>query len=284
MNEIIESAEYTKAVALHRKICANAQAAQESLWEVCRGLKEMHDSKLFRELGFSTFKEYCEKKLEVTDRQARNYIALADSFTEEERKSISAFGTTKLLLLARLDEPQREEIQQTVNVGDVSVRELKAKIAELEKDLKTQQANYSMHTKRRDDEISGYKERQEKLLTRNKELVQELEKNEDRRDKLDDELEEAIDQRDEAYETIHSLEKQIEELEKRPVEVAVQTETKTDITAVFNAYAQAATDAMKHLTQFCEKNSDSSEKNLFVSKLKMIVSLTEQSIKNIGGI
>lgn len=59
--EIIITENYSRAVSLHRKICANAQAAQESLFEVCKGLKEMRDGKLYKELECANFEEYCEK-------------------------------------------------------------------------------------------------------------------------------------------------------------------------------------------------------------------------------
>ena len=282
MNEIIESAEYTKAVALHRKICANAQAAQESLWEVCRGLKEMHDFKLFKELGYESFKEYCEKKLDITDRQARNYISLANSFSEEERKSISAYGTTKLLLLAKLDEPQREEIQQSVNVEEVSVRELKAEIDKLNK------------------EKDGFKERQDKLLTRNKELVKELERTGKKLDQTENDL-------DEANETVQSLSRQLEELESRPRDSYEDTtkieELKKqlaeaeerhradlrinpteDIKGIFKAHMMAAVDALRNLTKFAEAHENSPEKALFIEKLENVDLLINQTINRLKGV
>ena len=48
---VIVSEDYTRAVTLTRSIIANAQAAQQSLYEVCKGLKEMRDGKLYKELG-----------------------------------------------------------------------------------------------------------------------------------------------------------------------------------------------------------------------------------------
>lgn len=127
---IVESAEYTRAVSLHRRICANAQAAQDSLYEMCKALKEMHDQKLYRELGYSSFEDYTEKEVGIRKVQAYKYIAIGNA---ENVHSSEHLGVTKLALLAKLDEPQREELQQTVNVEDVSVKELKAKIDDLKK-------------------------------------------------------------------------------------------------------------------------------------------------------
>ena len=295
--QIVESPEYTRAVALHQKICTSAELAQQNLYEMCRGLKEMRDEKLYREIGYQNFENYCKAEFNMTDRSARNYIAIIENLSEENLKTFSGLQTSKLFLLAKLDEPQREEIQQAVNVEEVSVRELKKRIAQLEKDLKDQQGNYAMHTKRREDEIAGYKERQDKLLTRNKELVNELEQTEEKLDQAENDL-------DEANETVQSLSRQLEELESRPRDSYEDTtkieELKKQLAeaeqrageanrsaysdnAVFNAYASAATDAMRRLTQFCEQHSSSSEKTVFVAKLKMIVTLTGQTIEKLGG-
>lgn len=49
MNEL--TAEYAKAADLDRKIKVSAQLAQQSLYDMCMGLKEMRDNKLYKELG-----------------------------------------------------------------------------------------------------------------------------------------------------------------------------------------------------------------------------------------
>jgi len=267
---------YTEAYNLNVRICVNAQMAQQNLYEVCKGLKEMRDGKLYKELGYNSFEDYTENEVGLSRFMAYKYAAIADMKNVE---SIQQIGVTKLALLAKLDEPQREEIQQTVNVEEVSVRELKAEIDKLNK------------------EKEGFKERQDNLLTRNKELVKELEQTEKRLDQTENDL-------DEANETVQSLSRQLEELESRPRDSYEDTtkieELKKQLAeaeqrakevnksaysdnAVFNAYASAATDAMRRLTQFCEQNRNSSEKTVFVAKLKMIVTLTEQTIEKIGG-
>lgn len=54
---------YIKAVNINRSIIANAQVAQISLYTVCKGLKEMRDGKLYKELGYQNFKDYCENEV-----------------------------------------------------------------------------------------------------------------------------------------------------------------------------------------------------------------------------
>lgn len=286
---IVESADYTKAVTLTRRIKANAQAAQESLWEVCKGLKEMHDDKLYKELGYSSFESYTEEEVGLSRFMAYKYISIGDIKNVE---SIQQIGVTKLALLAKLDEPQREEVQQNVDVEAVSVRELKAEIDKL------------------NDEKKGYKERQDKLLSRNKQLVSELEKSEASREKLDADLDEAIDAKKEALDTIKSLEHQLEELESKPHESyedttkidelkkqlaeaeerhrveleSVRTAPAEDVKGVFKAHMIAAVDALKHLTQFTETHKTAPERNLFIEKLQDVDALINQTISILKGV
>ena len=181
------SADYTKAVSLTRRIKANALAAQESLWELCKGLKEMHDSKLYKELGYSSFEKYTEDEVGIKRHQAQKYIAIADM---ENGDSNHHLGVTKLALLARLDEPQREQIQQNVDVESVSVKELKYKIAELEKNKAKLISDLESACADRDQE----KEWREELVTEN--------------GKQSDRISELI--------------AQVDELESRPVEVVAK--------------------------------------------------------------
>lgn len=288
---------YTMAYNLNARICINAQMAQQNLWEVCKGLKEMRDGKLYKELGYPSFEDYCKNEIGITPQQGRKYAAIAaieELHTKGENgKSTFHFekvGTEKLYLLARLDEPQREEIQQTVNVEEVSVRELKAEIKKL------------------NEERSGFKERQDKLLTRNKELVSELDRAEKKLDKAENDL-------DEAKDTVRSLERQLEDLESKPrdsyedttkideltaklreeqkrhseelerlrSEYEKQPEKSADNKALFKVYMQATVDSMKRLTAFCEQNADAPERELFIGKLENIVLLTNQTISKLKG-
>jgi len=270
---------YTEAYNLNVRICVNAQMAQQNLYEVCKGLKEMRDGKLYKELGYNSFEDYTENEVGLSRFMAYKYAAIADMKNVE---SIQQIGVTKLALLAKLDEPQREEIQQTVNVEEVSVRELKAEIDKLNK------------------EKDGFKERQDKLLTRNKELVNELERTGKKLDQTENDL-------DEANETVQSLSRQLEELESRPRDSYEDTtkieELKKqlaeaeerhradlrinpteDIKGIFKAHMMAAVDALRHLTQFTEVHIDSPEKALFIEKLENVDMLINQTINRLKGV
>ena len=136
MNEekttVIVSETYTRAVALTRSIIANAQAAQQSLYEVCKGLKEMRDGKLYKELGYQNFEDYTENEIGIKHSQAAKYVSIAGVLTDETSTRVEQIGVTKLALLAKLDEPTREAVTETVDVGSVTVKELREQISRIE--------------------------------------------------------------------------------------------------------------------------------------------------------
>lgn len=132
MNEL--STQYKTAAELNQKIIFTAQMAQQNLFKMCCMLKRMRDEKLYRELGYTSFEDYCENEVGFSSRNARNYISVIENISEEKRKTFSTFGTSKLVLLASLSESEQEEIQQTVDLEDISVRKLKEEIAKLKED------------------------------------------------------------------------------------------------------------------------------------------------------
>ena len=135
MNEdkttVIVSEDYTRAVTLTRNIIANAQAAQQSLYEVCKGLKEMRDGKLYKELGYANFEDYTENEVGIKRHMAQKYIAIADIENGESIHHFEQIGVTKLSILAKLDEPTREAVTETVDVENTTVKELRKQITAL---------------------------------------------------------------------------------------------------------------------------------------------------------
>ncbi len=129
MNEL--STQYKTAAELNQKIIFTAQMAQQNLFKMCCMLKKMRDEKLYRELGYTSFEDYCENEVGISRHMAYKYTDILEIKNVE---SIQHFGITKLSLLASLSESQQEEIQQNVNVEDISVRKLKEEIARLKED------------------------------------------------------------------------------------------------------------------------------------------------------
>ncbi len=190
MNEIIVTEEHSRAVSLHRKIKANVQCAKETFLELGKSLKEMRDGKLYKELGYQNFEEYCEAEAEIGRRHSYRMIQIVENLPEDFVTSMSQIGTTKLSLLAMLDPTEREELQQTVDVEQTSVRELKAEIDALKKEKKQAEAD-----------------------AENARI----------------EAEAARTRADHLSEQVESLEEQVESLENRPVNVAVSVEAENQV-------------------------------------------------------
>lgn len=130
MNEITDA---VRAKDLDRRIKVSAQLAQQSLYDMCTAIKEMRDSKLYKELGYSEFNDYCTKELDISDRQAYKCITIIENLPNDLVNSSSLnLGVTKLYLLAQLDEPTRAEIIENTDLENTTVRELKGRIKALE--------------------------------------------------------------------------------------------------------------------------------------------------------
>ena len=166
---VIVSEDYTKAVTLTRRIIANAQAMQQSLYEVCKGLKEMRDGELFKELGYKNFEDYCNNEVEITYRQAKKYVAIANGF---EGSQLPSLGTEKLYLLAKLDESTREAVTETIDVENTTVKELKAEINKLKAEksaVMAEKQNVMLALNRSQDETA---QAQTELMNAQKEVEQ----------------------------------------------------------------------------------------------------------------
>ena len=169
---VIVSENYTKAVILTRSIIANAQAAQQSLYEVCKGLKEMRDGKLYKELGYSSFDNYCENEVGIGRFQAYKYAAIAEMENVDSNQHFEKIGVTKLALLAKLDEPTREAVTETVDVENTTVKELKAEINKLKaekSDVMAEKQNVMLALNRSQDETA---QAQTELMNAQKEVEQ----------------------------------------------------------------------------------------------------------------
>ena len=122
---------YLKAVNINRNIVINTQAIEMSLYEVCKGLKTMRDEKLYKELGYKNFEEYCEKETKFSRVNVYRYISIAENLPEDFVTPVLQIGATKLSLLSKLTEEERTEITENTDLETVSKRELEEKIKEI---------------------------------------------------------------------------------------------------------------------------------------------------------
>ena len=181
--------QYTAAYNLNVKIHTSKQAIQQNFYDMCSALKRMRDGKLYKELGYQNFEDYCQNEPKFTRQQAYKYIGVIENLPEDFVNSSLQIGVNKLFLLTALTDEQREEITQTVDLESTTVRELKEQIAALKEESE-------LDRKERDNANEA--------AQRWKNTAQSAQADNQR---LEDQ--------------VQSLTDQVRELENRPVEVAV---------------------------------------------------------------
>lgn len=126
------TAEESAALRLHYEIVAAAQAAAASLLDLARKIKLMRDTGGYKALGFDTLEAYTLTTMGMKQRQAYNYIAIAEKLPAQLIEQNAAAGVTKLALLAQLGGQEQQQITAETNLTETTVAELKAQIKELQ--------------------------------------------------------------------------------------------------------------------------------------------------------
>lgn len=126
------TAEESAALALHYEIMAAAQTAAASLLDLARKIKRVRDTSGYKALGFDSLEAYTMATMGMKQRQAYNYIAIAEKLPAQLIEQNAAAGVTKLALLAQLSGQEQQQIAAETNLTDTTVAELKAQIKELQ--------------------------------------------------------------------------------------------------------------------------------------------------------
>lgn len=292
MSEIIVSDGYRKAVALTQRIIANAQAAQQSLYEVCVGLRDMRDGKLYKELGYQNFEDYCDNEVGINYRQAKKYVAIATGF---EGSQLPSVGTEKLYLLAKLDEPTREAVTAAVDVEGTTVRELEAEIAKLRADKASKDKQFQAALASKQTEIdelrTGGKRRTDNLMTKIRQLQDELAaakaapqaapqeiavEDTSRIEALEQALAAAKADLADAQQMLAERPMVQEALPVAPIAVA-------DSKAVFRAYLATAADSLRRLCEFLEQHAHDDALTLYLTKTDGILGLASDTVHKLKG-
>ena len=79
MAGLIEKDKFETAYNLHQKILITAQMAQKNLYDMCVMLKQMRDDKLYKELGYNNFEDYCEEEAGLSYRHAHRLITIIEN-------------------------------------------------------------------------------------------------------------------------------------------------------------------------------------------------------------
>ena len=302
-NTITDS--YLKAVNINRNIIVNAQAAQMSLYEVCKGLKEMRDGKLYKELGYQNFEEYCEKETGIKHSQAYKFISIAEKLPDDFFHPGGKIGISKLYLLSTLSEEERTEITESTDLESVSKRELEEKIKEI-RSLNTKLDTAENEKESLKEELGQISRERENLYRQVKELearpidiaVRESDSHEianmkeamkicDNQwaEKYNELQESTIVQNrrihQEYKEKIDSLtaeyEQKLAEAEKAADRIISESDSMEDIKETFIAYFTGAIDSTNRLLQFLD-NID--EEEIFVNQTRKFF---EEAIKKLKG-
>lgn len=308
---------YTQAYNLNVKIWASIQAVQQNLYDMCTAIKEMHDSKLYKELGYSSFENYTEECLGMKRRQAYNYIQIIDKLPADFVQPVAQIGMHKLLLLTALTDDQREEITQTVDLESTTVRELKAQIeamkAESELDRK-ERDNANEAAQRWKNTAQSAQADNQRLEDQVQSLTDQVKEVEEAKESTRLTLKGMLDKR---IEQVHQLEAQIKELENKPQDVAVVDRTEeidrlnaeierlrqqinekpdtqlalgvepiyqNDTKAVFKPYLTAAVDALNRLTAFMEQHIGDDNMEFFTKKAEAALSIVSDRITKLKGV
>lgn len=295
MSEITVSEQHKQAIELHQKILVSANLAQQNIWDMCNGLKTMRDNKLYKELGYPNFEDYCENEVGMKRSNAYNYISIVEKINPENVQTFGQISKSKLMLLATISEPEQAEIAEKLDLENTTVKQLKAEIERLKDDNLNLSMNYD---KMQSDKIKLSKENSKLEIANGvlREQVEELESrpievavaepsdNERRLNetiralereniKRNDELEaeyrenEKIVRKQLEDEKQEALRRQKEEYEERLKNVQTADGTSDD-KDVFKAYFSIAYDSFNRMLEFAKQSQD---KEFFKGKVEHLI-------------
>lgn len=206
-----------RAIRLTQQIITNGNIAADCMVQMGRDLKAVRDERLYTEMGYESFEEYCEKKVGVGKRHGYNFIQVYERFGEQRLTQLQDLGITKLLEIAKLDNEDMEELLQDNDVAQMSVRQVKSKIEAYEKRI--EQLTFDLENERgKNSEFAKFTEEAAELESQLEETKALLDAAKRENDLLEQKAHETEQEK-------QDLEKQINALKNRPVEVAVQEPT-----------------------------------------------------------
>ncbi len=223
-NSLSLSDQHKQAVELHQKILISASLAQQNLWDMCSGLKQMRDGKLYKELGYQNFEDYCETEVGMKRRNVYNYISIVEKINTENVQPVAQIGVKKLSLLATLSSEQQSDIAENLDLETTTYKELKAEIDKLKthnRDLGVAKDKAVAALTSLEEKVSTLKEEKNIINNYKNKLEKDLEaKSEMIADTVEREKRIAEKFKEQKLENAR-LERENEELRSRPVDVAV---------------------------------------------------------------
>ena len=123
--------EYLEAFNLNARIHYCKDSVERGLAEMCILIEQMRNGKQYKQLHYKTFEDYCQTEFGFSQHQGIKYADVGKMLKSENCNSsynFEAIGINKLHLLAKLDEPARETVIETVDVENATVKELRNEI------------------------------------------------------------------------------------------------------------------------------------------------------------
>jgi hypothetical protein len=282
--------QYTTAYNLNVKIHTSMQAIQQNLYDMCSALKQMRDGKLYKELGYQNFEEYCENEAGITRSQAYKYITIIEKLPPDFVLPVTQIGMRKLYLLTALTDDQRDQLTETVDLESTTVRELKAQIAALQsQNADTEKARIDAEERAQKwyDEAQDAQEAKERnRLT----LVGLMEKKQEQVRQLEAKIKELENQPQDVAvidrtEEIDRLNAEIADLreklaEKPDMQMPMNVEPiyQQDTKAVYNAYLRSVTTTLENLCRFIRTNRSDKNHDYFEENFRLTL---ENAVKSI---
>lgn len=276
------SQQYKQALELHNKILVSAQLAQNSLWDMCTALKEMRDGKLYKELGYQNFEDYCGTEFNMSRANASKYISILENI--KDVSPVKHLGVSKLYLLSTLSESEQQEIIDNNDMDSITRKELEAQVRKLKEEneeLEKAVDNSDFNLTLAKTQIKHLEEEKQSYQTTIDEQADYIKEMENRP------IEVAVA---EPSEDVLALKKKIKDLEhnteQKLMEQANAYEQKLaeaqqadgDDKQAFKAYFAAAYDAWSRMIEFAKASPN---KDFFKEKIAKLIGSMELSHHNL---
>jgi len=112
----------------HEKAIAYFKVAEQYGYKFIMEVKEIRDKQYYKALGFTSFDDYCLKAWNTKRDFMDQRIQIADSSGNESNfaDTYRQLGHSKSLLLARMEPEIRQQVEQSIDVNESTVKQLKA--------------------------------------------------------------------------------------------------------------------------------------------------------------
>lgn len=173
-DELTISDKQKEFVYTHRQIMYSGNMMTDFAVNLAENLKKMKDEKLYIEAGFESFGQYAEQACGLKERQAYNYIKIIEKFDKDFLHSNAKIGVTKLCLIASLDAEENSQLQQKINIEEISTRELKEQIQSLKQERENQDQQYQTNLSEINDKLKKEQLLKDKLNKKLESLNKEI--------------------------------------------------------------------------------------------------------------